>query len=138
MLMLNGKSIAHATSCSQSVTTQVTEVATKDYGDFSSKEPQKIDWQITSDHLLTETGWIQLQKAQRDMTPVVAYFCEASNYTAEGCGDGSYYTGPKSTAPYTYGEAIISSLNITAAAGDNATMSVTLDGRGPLYFSYTV
>lgn len=135
MLFLDGKSIAQATSHTLSVTTDVEEISSKDYGDYSAKTPQKISWSLTTDNLFTHEGYKQLMTAQRAMEPVTAYFGMASDYASTGLDDdATYYNGPDTAYEYTYGDVLITNLQVTAQSGANSTFTVTLDGQGPLQF----
>ena len=134
MLFLNGKSIAHATSHTLQKTTSTTETATKDYGKYAKQTPQRITWTITTDNLCTENGYKTLSDLQDSLQTTVAYFgFAADNDDLMGLGDRAYFTlddGPL----YAYGNVLVQDLNLTAAAGDNATFTATLQGDGPLQF----
>ena len=47
------KSIAHATSHTFSMSGETQEVNSKDYGEFGSSTVNKINWEITSENLMT-------------------------------------------------------------------------------------
>ena len=68
-------------------------------------------------------------------TPVTLVFAPASNWTdadekgvLDPDGHGDWQAGTAIVS----GNALISSLNVNAPAGDNATLSVTFTGVGPL------
>ena len=132
------KSIAHATSHTLSITGATTEVNSKDYGEFGSQEVQKINWEITSENLMTEDYEtlfdLMIAKTKVDLVFGMKSITTSIEEQADGAGD--YYT-PKDNVASGYqgakqGKAIISSLQQNAPNGENATFSVTFTGVGAI------
>lgn len=148
MVFLGGSPIGFATSHSLSMTTNTTQVSTKDHGDYPSTIAQNITWEITAENLYSTTGESTYMTAMKTMQPVTVVFAEAGNYnnntTAQPGIQGISTNGP---AEWSYsepgsvkvaeGKALITSFSINAPAGDNATMSVTFTGTGDLTTSFS-
>lgn len=135
MVFLDNKAIGFATSHSLSLTTNTTEISTKDHGSFPSVAPQNVAWEATAENLYSDAGEKTYMDAMLKMTPVHIKFAKASNY------DNGYEPGIVGTTEsktwtagdvITEGDAIITSFSINAPSGDNATMSVTFTGTGAL------
>lgn len=133
MVFLNGEPIAFATSHSLSKTLNTQEISTKDHGDFGAVLPQNITWEITTENLYSLSCYDTLNKAFNAMQEVTVQFGE-STYSQDSVqnsivgvtGATNWATGTK----YEEGKAYITSLQVTAGAGDNATMSATFTGNG--------
>lgn len=133
------KSIAHATSHTLNLTGETTEVNSKDYGEFGASEVNKINWEITSENLMTEDYEtlfdLMLAKTKVDLV----FGMKSINTGIEEQTDPSapnYYT-PKNNASGGYqgaktGKAYITSLQQNAPNGENATFSVTFTGVGAI------
>ena len=121
MVFMNGKSIAFATSHSLSLSSNTVDIASK---------VGKLSWEITSENLYTDEGYDTLQTAWANKTEVTLVWGKPSDYNAVGIvGTAEAWTAP--TAGYYTGKAIITSLSVNAATGDNATFSATFTGVGP-------
>ena len=135
MVFLDNKAIGFATSHSLNLTTNTTEISTKDHGSFPSVAPQNVAWEATAENLYSDAGEKTYMDAMLKMTPVHIKFAKAQNY------DNGYEPGIVGTTEsktwtagdvITEGDAIITSFSINAPSGDNATMSVTFTGTGAL------
>lgn len=141
MIFLDSSPIGFATSHSLSMTTNTSEVSTKDHGDFPTVIAQNISWEITAENLYSTAGEATYMTAMKTMTPVHLVFAEASNYGADEQGVVSPETGTANAKEWTVGtkiaegDALITSFSINAPSGDNATMSVTFTGQGALQTS---
>lgn len=140
MVFLNGNPIAFATSHSFSKTLNVNEVSTKDHGDFTANIPGNISWEATTENLYSTNalGWSAINTAFMSKQPVQLAF-GPSNYSGSvtstqqgivGANGGNTEWAPSTGCEY--GEALITSLQVTAAAGDNATFTATFTGNGEL------
>lgn len=135
MVFLNGEPIAFATSHSLNKTLNTNEISTKDHGDYAAVLPQNITWEITTENLYSLSGYQKLNTAFNTRALVTVYFGESSydqdntqasivgtsgatDWTTDGFGET--------------GQAYITSLQVTAGAGDNATFSATFTGSGSL------
>lgn len=135
MVFLNNSAIGFATSHSLSLTTNTTEVSTKDHGDYPSVIAQSISWEVTAENLYSDAGEATYMNIMLAKTPVDIVFAPASNYSntdEKGIIDVTpAKTWTEGTA-IASGKALITSFSINAPAGDNATMSVTFTGVGAL------
>lgn len=143
--------IGFATNHSLSMTTNTTQVSTKDHGDFPATLAQNITWECSAENLYSDAGEKIYMQAMKTMQPVHLVFAEASNYSNTQAQEGLplidnvgatgvttsewQYTSSTKVAE---GDALITSLSINAPAGDNATMSVTFTGNGDLDTFYVV
>lgn len=136
MVFLNNTPIAFATSHSFSKTLNTQQVSTKDHGDTAAVLPQNITWELTTENLYSLVGYETLNTLFNAMAEVDVYFGETTysqhtsqesiveanpakqNWSKEGFGES--------------GKAYITSLQVTAAAGDNSTFSATFTGNGSL------
>lgn len=142
MVFYGGKSIAFSTSSSLSISGQTTDISTKDHGFFGATKLTGITWEITSDNLYTDAAYSNLFKAMtetREMVDIVwGHYTEDTSTALTGIVDQTpekeSWTAPTGTSGKAYykGKAYITSLNITASNGDNATMSITFSGVGAL------
>jgi len=135
--------LGFATSHALSITVNTTEVSSKDHGDYPGIIKQNTTWEVTCENLFCGNAWDELQALLQTDTPVTVSFVPVKNYDSKGIvhkDDGSAaYTDQKEewtagTALAT-GQAYITSLNVNAASGDNATISATFTGAGPLNFA---
>ena len=128
--------IAFATSHTFSKTLNTNEISTKDHGDYAAILPQNITWEATTENLYSLGGYKKLNDAFKQHTLVTVRFGE-TNYADPGEETGivTDEISANSWTPAGFGEegpAYITSLQVTAAAGDNATMSATFTGAGAL------
>ena len=135
MVFLGGSAIGFATSHALSLTTNTTEVSTKDHGDYPAVVAQSIGWEVTAENLYSDTGETTYMKAMLAKTPVDIKFAKVTNYSAtdeKGIIDNGEKTAWTAGTVIAEGKALITSFSINAASGDNATMSVTFTGVGAL------
>ena len=135
--------IGFATSHSLSITTNTTELSTKDHGDYPAVLPTTITWEVTAENVYATTSMAKLLGYVKNRTKVTVKFAEVGNYSQDG-GSYSYYaTEPgiienESKTSWSIGKVIgqgkayITSYSINAASGDNASISCTFTGCGPL------
>lgn len=134
-------SLAFATSHSFNISCETSDISTKDHGFYGAKEITKITWQITTDNLYTVDTFNELYDRMITRQPVEVYFCLKTPTERQGTpatvnlpGDTYNSWTPTTTLGEDgyYGRVYITSLDATAAAGDNATFSATFDGIGAL------
>ena len=131
--------LGFATSHSLSITVNTTEVSSKDHGDYPGVVKQNTTWEVTCENLFCGQNWDELQALLDDSTPVTIEFVPVSNYTSKGIvqaetGDPVQPTAWTAGTALASGPAYLTSFNVNAAAGDNATISATFTGAGPLTF----
>ena len=135
MVFMGESPIGFATSHALNITTNTTEVSTKDNGDFASIIPQNISWEITAENLYSDAGEQAYMTAQMNKTLVTLKFAKAGNYESENekgvIGNEEHGEWTVGTI-IAQGQAYITSFSINAPAGENATMSVTFTGVGEL------
>ena len=136
MVFYNNLPIGFATSHSLSVTTNTTEVSTKDHGDYPAVIAQSISWEITAENLYSNAGELIYMQIVKSKAPVDIVFAPANNYdnsNEPGVIDNDNKEWAfSSNDVIASGKALITSFSINAPSGDNATMSVTFTGVGEL------
>lgn len=135
--------IGFATSHALSITTNTTELSTKDHGDYPAVLPTTITWEVTAENVYATTSMAKLIGYVKNKTKVTIKFAEVGNYSQDG-GSYSYEaTEPgiidnESKTSWSIGKVIgqgkayITSYSINASSGDNASISCTFTGCGPL------
>lgn len=135
--------IGFATAHSLSITTNTTELSTKDHGDYPAVLPTTITWEVTAENVYATTSMTKLIGYVKNKTKVTIKFAEVGNYSQDG-GSYSYFaTEPGIIENDTktswsigkvigQGKAYITSYSINASSGDNASISCTFTGCGPL------
>lgn len=126
------KSICHGTSHSLSLSADTEDINTKDAGKYGLTEVNKINWEITADHMYTEDDYDTLFTTMTYMNPITVVFGLKASSSYEDVNikqDGNWT--PDSTYIYS-GKAIITSLDWNADAGSKATVSMTLQGQGAI------
>lgn len=130
MVFKGGKSIAFATSHSLSLSGNSLDIASKDHGFWGASKVGKLTWEVTSENLYTQDGFDDLYDSYIARTEITLVWGKPSDYDANGIvGTAESWTAPASA--YYTGNAVITSLSVNAATGDNATYSVTFTGVGP-------
>ena len=130
-IMVGGKCIAKATSCTFHVAAQMEDSSTKDdTGNWQSQEVVGLSWDASTDSLATLTddgsnGELlqDLFTAQIAMTPVTLTFDTTS---------GANNRVAQNSALKKSGQAYISDISITAANRADGTITVQFQGTGAL------
>lgn len=139
----NDVCIGFATSHALSITTNTTELSTKDHGDYPAVLPTTITWEVTAENVYATTSMTKLIGYVKNRTKVTVKFAEVGNYSQK---DGAYsyeavepgIIENESKTSWSIGKVIgqgkayITSYSINAASGDNASISCTFTGCGPL------
>lgn len=139
MIFYGNESLALATNHTINFTVNVNEAVTKDSGIWSNAVATSIAWECTSDNLAVAVDYNRLYDKMVARQPVELVFGMPSDWTENGLTDGTDYwsdpsspTGQANDVIYYKGKAIITSLNLSAPAGDNATYSITFKGVGAI------
>lgn len=134
MLFYNGNAFAYATSHALSMSADQISTASKDHGYWTGSEVGKLSWEITSENLYTDDDYDTLFDLYNRAEPITVAFAKAANYDKNGLTyvGGNVQAWTPDSSNYRSGMAIITSLNTNANTGENATLSVTLTGAGPL------
>ena len=130
-VMVGGKCIAMATSCTFHVSAQLEDSSTKDsVGDFQEQEVTGLSWDAQTESLVTLTDNGSNGELPQDLlslminkTKVTITFDQTSGTNNRVAQDSAI----KKT-----GQAYITDVNITAANRQNSTCSVQFTGTGPL------
>jgi hypothetical protein len=135
MAFVGGKSIAHATSHKFTTTAKTSSTSDKDGGLWATNEVSGLSWEITADHLYVVEEYDGLFSKLIVGDSIDIIFGLPSDYDVNGLmtedtGNAGGWTAP-TTSMY-QGKAVITSLAVTANAGDNATYSVTFAGTGAI------
>lgn len=135
MLFIGGKSIAYATAHTLSLSSDTTDVSSKDHGIWGASEVNKINWEITSENLFTSEEFESLfdqmvTNMQDKVTCVFGLKAEKDNTKTVVDGDYPNWT-PDPQFKY-QGDAYITSFTTNANNGENATFSITLTGAGKI------
>lgn len=133
--------IAFATSHKMSINRETVEITSKNsFGNWVQKAPRKISWSMTTENLFSQP-WSgtpnkdglspeYLFQALVEGTELIIYIDKGSKVTEDGALTGddvfSYY-----------GKAIVTSYELNAPNGDNATYSATFEGVGSLVIQET-
>ena len=135
--------IGFATSHALSITTNVSELSTKDSGDYPAVLPTTVTWEVTAENVYATTSMKTLLGYVKNRTKVTVKFAEVGNYSQK---DGAYsYEAIEpgiidNETKHSWeigkiigqGNAYITSYSINASSGDNASISCTFTGCGPL------
>jgi len=134
----NGESIALATSHTLNISGDVAQINCKDGGIWSSGTVNQLNWTIDTDNLYSTVEFDRLFTIMTARTPVDVYFgLKAETGTGDVDTDGSNPTTgtqkvwTKGAGVYK-GKAVLNSLNVNAASGDNATFTASFTGVGSL------
>lgn len=130
------KSIAFATSHKLSMSTETVETSSKDSGGkWVSKAARKLSWNMSTDNLYSLDGegssfdelftmWTERKEIEVVFSLEKDYITKTDNVPADG------WT-PATTGQYK-GQVIITSLELNAPNGDNATFTASFEGVGAL------
>lgn len=135
MILVDDEPLALATSHSLSKTLNFNEVSTKDHGDGPGIIPQNKTYELTTDNLYSLAGYQKLNTAFENMTIVDVYFGETTYSQTSPQASIVDVTGAQNWSKSGFGEkgkGYITSLQVTAGAGDNATYSATFRISGTL------
>lgn len=129
MLFKDNKALAVATSCKLTINANVLETSSKDSGKWVSKQAAKLSWNASSENLYTVADYKELVDAMIARTEVELQFSTVSNADSDNGVPSNGWT-PK--ADGYKGNAIITSIDMNAPDGENATYTVSFEGTGAL------
>lgn len=130
------KSIAFATSHKLSISAETTETSSKDTGGkWVAKAVRKLSWNMSTDNLYSLDGVGQkysdlfdLMTARKEINVV---FSLESGYATKADEVPAAGWAPLTTGQYK-GKVVITSLELNAPNGDNATFTASFEGVGAL------
>lgn len=138
------KSIGFATSHTLSISAETTETSTKDSGGvWARPEVSTLSWTASTENLCGVSGssatygdLIALMTAREPISAVFALEGDSENYTSKKEFDlpetGFWKPIADDGQNYFEGKVIITSVEVNAPNGDNATFSVEFTGVGAL------
>lgn len=142
MLFLKGtgdtapKSIAFATNHSLSISAETVETSSKDSGGkWVSKAPRKLSWTMSTENLYSLDGegstYDDLFTLMTGREEIEVVFSLEKDYAtkADEVPEGGWT--PVTTGQYK-GKVVITSLELNAPNGDNATFTASFEGVGAL------
>jgi predicted secreted protein len=126
------KSIAFATSHKLSISGDAAETSTKDSsGKWTSKQVNKLSWTVSTDNLYSLDGaganYADLFTLMTGMTEVEIVFSLESGYASKADAVPSGGWSPIA-APQYKGKVIMTSLELNAPNGENATFTASFEG----------
>lgn len=133
MLFISQKSIPLATNHTLRISAETNDNSNKDVasGIWASSSVKQLSWEATTDNLYSDKGISVLFDAMTKRTVIPAIFAMKSEQaSAELPASGSW--SPSLDHPYFKGNVIITSLEVTAQNGENATFTATFTGVGEL------
>ena len=130
-VMVGGKCIAMATSCTFHVSAQLEDSSTKDsVGDFQEQEVTGLSWDAQTESLVTLTDNGTNGELPQDLLSLIINKTLVT-LTFDTTSGTNNRTAQNSVIKKT-GQAYITDVNITAANRQNSTCSVQFTGTGPL------
>ena len=132
MLFIDDKSVPLATSHTLTINANTTDSSNKDVGGgmWASSEVTQYTWEASTDNLYSTNGVSSLYAKMIAGTPVDAVFGIKTEASTADLPAGGSWTKP-STNCFS-GKVIITSLEVTAQNGENATFTATFTGYGEL------
>lgn len=130
-VMVGGKCIAMATSCTFHVSAQLEDSSTKDsVGDFQEQEVTGLSWDAQTESLVTLVDNGSNGELPQDLLSLIINKTKVT-LTFDQTSGANNRVGQNSVIKKT-GDAYITDINITAANRQNSTCSVQFTGTGPL------
>lgn len=134
MVFLSSKSIPLATNHTLRITGETNDTSNKDVaaGKWQSNTLKSLSWEVTSDNLYSTLGVSDMYDALTSGTPIPIAFTQKTEAEGAELPVSGSWTPDTSSDDYFHGNAILTSLEVTAQNGENATFSVTFQGVGEL------
>ena len=130
-VMVGGKCIAMATSCTFHVSAQLEDSSTKDsVGDFQEQEVTGLSWDAQTESLVTLEDNGTNGELPQDLLSLMINKTKVTLTFDQTAGTNNR-VGQNSVIKKT-GQAYVSDINISAQNRQNSTISVQFTGTGPL------
>ena len=136
MLFLGGTSIAFSTSHKLSISAETVETSSKDNGGkWVAKAVRKLSWNMSTENLYSLEGAVKtyydLVTMMTGRTEIDAIFTVEKDYATKADKVPEAGWVPMTTGQYK-GKVVITSLELNAPNGDNATFTASFEGVGAL------
>lgn len=132
-LFINNNAPCWATSHTLTLGTESSSVNTKDNGLYQSNNVTALTWELSGEFLYSTTDVDMFIDMQIAAQPVDITFSKVSNFDTAGLIRAGGTVAAWQQSPMRLkGKAIISNITANAAAGDNATYTVTFTGTSAL------
>ena len=130
-VMVGGKCIAMATSCTFHVSAQLEDSSTKDsVGDFQEQEVTGLSWDAQTESLVTLEDNGTNGELPQDLLSLMINKTKVT-LTFDQTAGANNRVGQNSVIKKT-GQAYITDMSVQAANRQNSTLSVQFTGTGPL------
>lgn len=132
-VMVGGKCIAMATSCTFHVSAQMEDSSTKDStGDWQEQEVVGLSWDAQTDSLVTLTDNGSNGELPQDLLSLIINKTAVTLTFDQTTGTNNRTSVSPASAIKKSGQAFVTDVNITAQNRQNSTISVQFQGTGPL------
>ncbi len=140
MIFVDGKAIALATSHTLTLNAETSDTASKDSGMWDDSEVTKLSWEASSESIGSADEQTPVDISYETLldkcmagekVPIICGI--PTNVTNDGVPEGGW-TAPSETPKQTYyqGSAIITTVSLTGANGENSQISASFKGVGQL------
>lgn len=132
-VMVGGKCIAMATSCTFHVSAQMEDSSTKDStGDWQEQSVVGLSWDAQTDSLVTLTDNGSNGELPQDLLSLIINKTAVTLTFDQTTGTNNRTSVSPASAIKKSGQAFVTDVNITAQNRQNSTISVQFQGTGPL------
>lgn len=137
MLFVESKSLAFATNHTLSISTETSDTSHKDIkGSWTSTSVKTFSWEVSTENLYADEGngstFDVLFDAMTSKKLVTIVFGQHTGTLTQATPSTSGGWAADTTNNYYTGQAYITSLEVNAPNGDNATFTATFTGVGEL------
>ena len=140
MIFVDGKAIALATSHTLTLNAETSDTASKDSGMWDDAEVTKLAWEASSESIGAADEGTPVDISYETLldkcmagkkVPIICGI--PTNATNDGVPEGGWSAPSESpTQTYYKGEALITSVSLTGAKGENSQISASFKGVGRL------
>lgn len=130
--------LAYSTSNSLSMSTETTDISSKDHGLHPDKQVTGSSWSMSGEYYFTPENANKIISMKESGVPQYVCFCQVAQTdyskglkSVTGISDASTAWTP-GTSFVKYGKALVTSCEISGGDGETATMSVEFTGSGAL------
>lgn len=132
-VMVGGKCIAMATSCTFHVSAQLEDSSSKDStGDWQEQEVTGLSWDAQTDSLVTLTDNGSNGELPQDLLSLIISKTAVTLTFDQTTGTNNRQSVSPTSAIKKSGQAYVTDVSITAQNRQNSTISVQFTGTGPL------